>query len=298
MATAPGARSLANSAGAAGAVRMRSRAVCFIRCHAGPSNHASFWKPNVRARPGARSAAISAASTAIVPLPHIGSRNGTSGVQPVSATQAGREVLAQRRLVGVAPVAALEQRLAGRVDVDGRVAVGQVHGDAHVGLPLVDRGPHAGVVAQPVAHGVLHAQRRELEALQRRTLRGDVDAQRARGREVAPSSRSPSPGRRARARRGTGRRRRATARGSRCAIRDSRGTRDRARPRSRRRRRRPSRPSRRCASARPRARPRARAGKGRRSGWRCWDCGLQGHHHEEPITDKARVPTRAELGSC
>ena len=46
--------------GAAGAVRIRSRADCLIRCHAGPSNHASFWKPNVRASPGARSAAISA----------------------------------------------------------------------------------------------------------------------------------------------------------------------------------------------------------------------------------------------
>ena len=58
---------------------MRSRAACFMRCHAGPSNHASFWKPNVRARPGARSAAISAASTTIVPLPHIGSSNGDAG---------------------------------------------------------------------------------------------------------------------------------------------------------------------------------------------------------------------------
>ena len=48
---------------------------------------ASFWKPNVRASPGARSAAISAASTAIVPLPHIGSSSGTSGVHPASASR-------------------------------------------------------------------------------------------------------------------------------------------------------------------------------------------------------------------
>ena len=79
--------SLAKIVGVDGAARMRSRAVCFIRCHAGPSNQASFWKPNVRVRPGARSAAISAASTAIVPLPHIGSSNGRPGVQPVSASR-------------------------------------------------------------------------------------------------------------------------------------------------------------------------------------------------------------------
>jgi hypothetical protein len=57
-----------------------------MRCHDGPSNHASFWKPNVRARPGARSAAISAASAASVPLPHMGSRNGVPAFHPVNAT--------------------------------------------------------------------------------------------------------------------------------------------------------------------------------------------------------------------
>ena len=74
------------SAGAAGAGRTRSRARWRMRCHVGPSNHASFWKPNVRASPGARSAARAAASIAIVPLPHIGSRNGVPGAQPESAT--------------------------------------------------------------------------------------------------------------------------------------------------------------------------------------------------------------------
>ena len=78
-------RSLAKIDGVAGEARTRSRAHCLIRCHAGPSNHASFWKPNVRDNPGARSAAISAASATIVPLPHMGSRSGTPGVQPVSA---------------------------------------------------------------------------------------------------------------------------------------------------------------------------------------------------------------------
>ena len=54
---------------------------------------------------------------------------------------------------------------------------------AHVGRALVDGGPHVDVRAEPVADGVLHAQRRELEALQRRTRGGDIDAQRPGGQE-------------------------------------------------------------------------------------------------------------------
>ncbi len=99
--------------------------------------------------------------------------------------QAGSQIFAQRRLLGVAPIAALEQRLSGRVDVDRRVAIGQVGVDPHVRRALVDRRPHVEVGAQPVAHGILDAQRGEFEALQRRTRRGDVDAQRARGEEQA-----------------------------------------------------------------------------------------------------------------
>jgi len=85
FATAAERRSLANTLGDDGAAFTRSRARCFRRCHAGPSNQASFWKPNVRVRPGARSAAIDAASIAIVPLPHIGSRKAVPGCQPESA---------------------------------------------------------------------------------------------------------------------------------------------------------------------------------------------------------------------
>ena len=46
----------------------------------------NFSKPNARLTPGARLAAISAASHRIVPLPHIGSSSGNSGVQPDSAS--------------------------------------------------------------------------------------------------------------------------------------------------------------------------------------------------------------------
>ena len=67
------------------------------------------------------SSAISAASMAIVPLPHIGSSSGVPGCQPRETQQARREVLAQGRLRGVAPIAALEQRLARGVEVERRL---------------------------------------------------------------------------------------------------------------------------------------------------------------------------------
>src|SRR6185436_17543952 len=80
--------------------------------------------------------------------------------------QAGGQILAQRRFFGVAPVAALEQGLARRIDVDRRVTFGEIRADPLVGLPLVDRRAHTRVVAHAVAYGILHAQRGELEALQ------------------------------------------------------------------------------------------------------------------------------------
>ncbi len=98
--------------------------------------------------------------------------------------QAGGEVLAQRRRVGIAPVAALEQRLARGVEIERRLAVGEVGVDADVGTLLVDRGPRAAGVAETVADGVLHLQRRKLEARQRRARGGEVDAQRALDAEV------------------------------------------------------------------------------------------------------------------
>ena len=64
------------------------------------------------------SPARSAASIAIVPLPHIGSSSGRPGPPSGERQQARREILAQRRLLGVAALAALEQRLARGVEVD------------------------------------------------------------------------------------------------------------------------------------------------------------------------------------
>ena len=96
------------------------------------------------------------------------------------------EILAQRRDVGVPSPAALEQRLARRVEIERRLAFGQVGVHAHVRPLLVDRGSPTRVRAKSVADGVLHFQRRELDARKRRACRCDIDAQRARDREVPP----------------------------------------------------------------------------------------------------------------
>ena len=98
------------------------------------------------------------------------------GRPPGQRQQAGREIFPQRRLVGVATVAALEQRLSRRVEVDRRLAIGQVHVDAHIGRALVDRRTNAVIRTHAVADGVLRAERRKFEAGERRADRCDVDA--------------------------------------------------------------------------------------------------------------------------
>ena len=113
---------------------------------------------------------------------------------------AGGEILAQRRHVDVTPPAALEQRFARRVEIERRLALGEVGVDAHVRPLLVDRRTLAGIGAEAVAHGILDLERRELEARERRARRREVDAQRARDGEVAFPSRRLWRARRARPR--------------------------------------------------------------------------------------------------
>ena len=180
--------------------------------------------------------------------------------------QAGGEVLAQRRRVGVAPVAALEQRLARGVEVERGLAVGEVGVDADVGALLVDRRPRAAGVAEAVADGVLDLQRRELEALPAASAwRRGRRAASARHRS-APASRRPSPDGRDRLRCDSGRARPARGCGSPAGTRGWRAARARADPRTRRRprpRRRTARPSAPSSAA---SALRGRAGTGRRSG--------------------------------
>ncbi|MDF3010675.1 MAG: hypothetical protein K0S03_1471, partial [Burkholderiales bacterium] len=74
----------------------------------------------------------------------------------------GGEVLAQRRLAGLAAPAALEERLAGRVQVQRRPCALEKGVDAHVGTRPVDVRPTPELVPETVADRVLDAQRGEL----------------------------------------------------------------------------------------------------------------------------------------
>src|SRR5581483_4215093 len=99
-------------------------------------------------------------------------------VPPGKRHDAGGEVLAQRRFGRVLAVAALVERLARRVEIEHRLLRVEVAVDAHVGRARIDVRSAAPVGAEAVAHGVLDAQGREVEALQRRAGRIHVDAYR------------------------------------------------------------------------------------------------------------------------
>ena len=92
--------------------------------------------------------------------------------------QAGGEVFLQRcrdaAVLVVAP-AALEQRLAGEVEIELQPFGRQEGADAHVGMMGVDRWPAAVLVAEAVDDGVLDAQGGKVQAAQRRADRHHVD---------------------------------------------------------------------------------------------------------------------------
>src|SRR6266571_414976 len=86
------------------------------------------------------------------------------------------EVLLERRLARVLPIAALVERLARSVQIEGDTRAVEKTVDAHLGRARVHVGPAPAVGAKAVAHRVLDAQGGEFEALQRRAARVDVDA--------------------------------------------------------------------------------------------------------------------------
>ena len=108
---------------------------------------------------------------------------------PAGRRQHGRgERLLERCLALVFTPAALEQRLAGGVDIERGVALGQVQQQRQVGAARVDARARAGGLAHHVAHAVLDAQRGEIEALERRALRRHIDLDGLRGRHpVGPA---------------------------------------------------------------------------------------------------------------
>ena len=145
-------------------------------------NGASRSNAKRRCSPGAMPQAICAASIAIVPEPQHGSCSAppASGVprQPAAASIAAASV----SFSGASPLSSRQPRLnSGSPDVStyNVGALGpEVQHELQVGALRVDTRPLAACLAQRVAHGVLDAQRREVQAAQRRAVRGGVDAQR------------------------------------------------------------------------------------------------------------------------
>ena len=116
-----------------------------------------------------------AASSRKVPLPHIGSSSGTPGFQPVSR----RMPAARFSFSGAATLASLWPRCHSASPEVSTYSVARLGGEKQVDADVrfgADVGPLADRVAEAVAHGILDAQRGELEALQRRTHGGDMDA--------------------------------------------------------------------------------------------------------------------------
>ncbi len=136
------------------------------------------------------SPAISAASIASVPEPHIGSQNAPPGRGDLAparhAQNGGGEVLLDGRLdldAGLA-VAALVQLGAGQVDGDDGLVGAHHDVDEQVGLDGVDVGTPAGEVGEPVGDRVFDAHRGELRVAKRVVDAGGVDRDRAVGADV------------------------------------------------------------------------------------------------------------------
>jgi hypothetical protein len=173
--------------GTAGACT-RAWARLFSRCISarisGVAKGSSRSKAKRRCSPGAMPQAICAASMAMVPLP----QHGSCSAPPASAVpcQPGQRLL-QRRVSLVLAPAALEQRFARGIHVQQRALRPQVQQQLQIGPARVDARALARLLAQLVAHRVLDAQCGEVQALQRATLRGGVDAQRVlRGDPLRP----------------------------------------------------------------------------------------------------------------
>ena len=76
--------------------------------------------------------------------------------------QRGRQIFLQRRLTAIAPVAALVQAAAAKVEADGGAFAIKVQMQADIGVFGVDRGPASAALAELVDDRVLESQRGEM----------------------------------------------------------------------------------------------------------------------------------------
>ena len=81
--------------------------------------------------------------------------------------QSRREVFAQRRLGGLAPIASLEQRLTGGIEVERRLVRGEIGVHPDVRILLAHARALSGDGAVTIADRVLDLERREFQARQR-----------------------------------------------------------------------------------------------------------------------------------
>ncbi len=134
------------------------------------------------------SAAISSASIANVPEPHIGSSRAPPSRaicgQPARSSSAAARFSFSGAGPCDLPIAAAMQALAGQVDRDRRAIAIEKYVDAHVGRLDVDVGSHAGRVAQLIDDRVFDALRAVQAVVDLRTRGDEVDRDRTTGMQM------------------------------------------------------------------------------------------------------------------
>ena len=164
-------------------------------------DRASRRKPKYsRPRPGARCAAMSAASITSVPEPHMRieePRALRGELRPAGAQQnAGRDVLLQRRLARLGAIAAAVQAFSGQVDGYRHLLAVGVGVNPHVGAFTLHIGPEARPGAQSIADRILQLQGAEVGVGDLRMLAAEITGERRLRSQMARPVDAPRPRRR------------------------------------------------------------------------------------------------------
>ena len=101
-------------------------------------------------------------------------------IPPRQFDDARRQIFLQWRFAGVIAQSTLEQRFAGKIQINRRVSGIEECMDAHIGRACIDRRPRANLFAELVAHGVLDSQGNKIKTLERAAVGIDLDLDRHR----------------------------------------------------------------------------------------------------------------------